>query len=259
LPAGRGRGMAKAKLLGFSLIALAVMPVAALAQPQPQQQPAAPLVAAALSADAAFARNIALIRADLLMADALVKERDWVDARPHADFPREEIYGVIRDELRSYKTPPFDGALRELAHAVAARSIKLYDRAWKKVQASLVAADFALRARQKDWPRFTLQVAAATLRDAADEYDDAVANGRIVHPVGYQTARGIVFESDRMVESVASAVAGEHADALRTVRGNLIHLKDAFAPLAAPKEPRADVDTVRTLIAQTGALMRAIK
>ena len=88
--------MTRAGVFGFALIALAWMP--APAQPQPQQKPsaAAPLAEPALSADAAFARNIALIRADLLMADALVKERDWVDARPHADFPREEIYGVIR-------------------------------------------------------------------------------------------------------------------------------------------------------------------
>jgi hypothetical protein len=253
--------MTRAGAFGFALVALASMPVAAPAQPQPQQSPpaATPLIEPALSADAAFARNIALIRADLLMADALVKERDWVDARPHADFPREEIYGVIRGDLRTYKTPVFDGALRELAHAVAARSVKRYDRASKKVQAALVAADVALKARQKDWPRFTLQVAAATLRDAADEYDDAVANGRIVHAVGYQTARGIVFETDRMVESVAVVLARQHAEAVQALRGNLIRLKDAFASVAAPKEPRADVDSVRTLIVQTAAMMRAIQ
>lgn len=253
--------MTRAGAFGFALVALASMPVAAQSQSRPQQPPpaTAPLFEPALSADAAFARNIALIRADLLMADALVKERDWVDARPHADFPREEIYGVIRDDLRKYRTPPFEGALRELAHAVAVRSIKLYDRASKRVQASLVAADFALKARQKDWPRFTLQVAAATLRYAADEYDDAVTNGRIVHAVGYQTARGIVFESDRMVESVAGALASQHADAVQAVRGNLIRLKDVFAPVAAPREPRADVDSVRTSIAQTAALMQAIE
>ena len=250
--------MAKAKLLGFSLIALAVMPGAALAQPQPQQQPAAPLVATALSADAAFARNIALIRADLLMADALVKERDWVDARPHADFPREEIYGAIRDELKTYKTPQFDGALRELAHAVAARSIRLYERASRKVQAALIAADFALQARQKDWARFTLQAAAATLSDAADEYDDAVANDRIAHAVGYQSARGIVFEADRMFESVAKEIAARDPQAVQTVRGNLMRLKNALAAVAAPKAPPAAVETLRALVAQTAALMRGV-
>src|SRR5690348_6063371 len=166
------------------LLAFTLASSGAPAQTPPEpKSPDVSLIEPALPADAEFARNIAHIRADLLMADALVKERDWVDARPHVNFPREEIYGVIRDELRTYKTPPFDNALRELAHAVAGRNIKLYDRALKKIEASLIAADFALQARQKDWSRFTLQVAAALLRDAADEYDDAVANGRIVHAV----------------------------------------------------------------------------
>jgi hypothetical protein len=241
---------------------LALVPLGVLAQaPQPVGTPAAtePLVEPALPADAEFARNIAFIRADLLIADALVKDRDWVDARPHVNFPREEVYGAIRDELRIYKTPPFDGALRDLAHAVAARSIKSYDRARKKMQAALVAAEFGLRARQKDWPRFALQVAAATLREAADEYGDAVARGRIVHPVGYQSARGIVFETDRMVESAATELAPRNVEKLQGLRGNMIHLKDTFAPVAAPKEPRADPEAVRQLIDQTTELMRALE
>ncbi|MGN6573822.1 MAG: hypothetical protein ACTHLO_20635, partial [Pseudolabrys sp.] len=204
-------------------------------------------------------RNIAIIRADLLMADALVKERDWVDARPHANFPREEIYGAIREELKTYKAPQFDGALRDLSRAVAARNIKSYERAAHKVQAALVAADFGLQARQKDWPRFTLQVAAAILGDAADEYDDAVANGRIVRAVGYQSARGIVLETERMIDGVAKELGARAPEALPVIRGNLMRLKDVFAPVAAPTEPRADVDTVRRLVAQTVEQMRGVK
>jgi len=242
-------------------LGLGLAPLGALAQMSPEVKaaPAVSLVEPALPADVEFARNIAHIRADLLIADALVKERDWVDARPHVNFPREEIYGVIRDELRAYKMPPFDGALRELARAVAARNIKNYGRALKKVQAALTVADMGLQARQKDWPRFTLTVAAAILGDAADEYDDAVTNGRIVHAIGYQSARGIVSEADRMVENVATELAARDAETLQGVRGNMTHLKDVFASVAAPKEPRADVDTVRKLVAQTGALMRALK
>lgn len=243
--------------LAFLLWSLA--PFCALAQPAETSPAAAePLIEPVLSSDVEFARNIALIRADLRMADDLVKERDWVDARLHVNFPREEIYGVIREQLRTYKTPPFDGALRELARAVVARSIKRYDRAAKKVQGALIAADLALRGRQKDWPRFTLVVAAATLHDAAEEYDEAVANGRI-SAVGYQSARGIVFESDRMVESLAKDIAGRDAEASRAVHGNLMRLKHVFSSVAAPKEPRVDVESVRKLVAETGALMQAIK
>lgn len=250
----------------LALVALLLTPAAALAQ-APQEPPKSteapkppvpPLVEPALSDDAAFARNIAVIRADLSTADALVKERDWVDARPHVNFPREEIYGAIRADLKTYKVPAFDGVLRELAHAVAARNVKLYERASKKVQTALVAADFSLQARQKDWPRFTLQVAAAVLSDAADEYDDAVANGRVVRSVGYQSARGLVFETDRMIDAVAKDAAARSPDNFKQLRGNLMRLKQTFASAAAPREAPAAVETLRTLIVQTAALMRGI-
>lgn len=254
-----GWAMRAAGAILLTIVILGLTPNGALAQTVSQPaSPAPSLIEPALPADAEFARNIARIRADLLMADALVKERDWVDARPHVNFPREEVYGVIRDELRTYKTPPFDGALRELAHAIAARNIKPYDRALKKIEASLIAADAALQARQKDWPRFTLQVAAAVLRDAADEYDDAVADGRIVHAVGYQSARGLVFEADRMVEAIAKDLAPGHGSALQSLRGNLMRLKGVVASVAAPREARADATTVRRLADESGALMRAI-
>ena len=143
--------MNAASAFRLALVSLVLASSSALAQAPREDAPKAPalaLVEPALSADVEFARNIAIIRADLLMADVLVKERDWVDARPHVNFPREEIYGAIRDELKTYKTPQFDGALRELAHAVAARSIKLYERASRKVQAALIAAEVALEGRQ---------------------------------------------------------------------------------------------------------------
>jgi hypothetical protein len=61
--------------------------------------------------DVVFVRFIALIRAHLTTGDELVAQRDWRDAQQHVNFPREEIYGVIRDDLRGYKTPHFDGSL----------------------------------------------------------------------------------------------------------------------------------------------------
>lgn len=231
--------------------------IAALAAPlpasaQPAQVPAARSVKipATLPPDVAFARQLAFLRADLLVADALVKERDWVDARPHAAFPREEVYGVIRENLRTYKVPAFDGALRELAHAIRARKVKRYERALGKVRASLAAADRALKARQPDWPRFTLQVAVATLSRAPEEYDDAVANGRVVRAVGYQSARGIVFEAAQMIDGVGEALAAKDAQALAELRASLSQLKSAFGPLAAPKQAPAELATVKSLVAR---------
>ena len=243
-----------------SVVVLAALAVSMTALAQPADAPSARSIKipAPLTLDVAFARQIAFIRADLLIANALVNERDWVDAARHADFPREEVYGVIRADLRTYKTPQFDTGLRALSHAIRARSIKQYRRALDKVEAALAKADAALKARQPDWPQFVLQVAAATLPRAGEEYDDAVADGRIVHPVGYQTARGVVFQVAQMIDIVAEPLAARDAEALQDLRGTLVQLKSAFAPLAAPKQAPMEPATVESLIGKAGAAARRL-
>lgn len=204
------------------------------------QTEAPPPVAAkppAISAqDIAFGRFIALIRAHLLTGDELVAQRQWEAAASHFGFPREEIYGVIRDQLRTYNAPPFDSGLKALARASKSRDAKQFPKIRQKVEDALTAADAGLKARQPNWPRFTVAVAIAVLKAAPDEYDDAVANGRIVRRIGYQTARGFILQADRMIESVAAELGAGNAAALADSRAALSQLKTNFASLAAPKE-----------------------
>lgn len=209
-----------------------------------------PQIPAPLPPDVAFARFIALIRADLLTGDELVKRRDWDVARRHFMFPLEEIYGVIRQDLRVYKTPPFDGALKSLARTVAARGVRHYPRAIAQVEKSLSAADAGLRARQPDWPRFMLAVSLATLKTAPDEYEDALSGGRIIRPIGYQTARGIVLQTDHMIDGIAAELGGRNADALRDLQGALVELKSGFPTVNAPKQPVMDIAAVNALVAK---------
>jgi hypothetical protein len=222
-----------------ALIAAIAMPSALNAQAD-APPPAASQPPAISAQDLAFGRFIALIRAHLSTGDELAALRQWDAAAPHFGFPREEIYGVIRDQLRIYNTPPFDGALKELVRAVKSRDAKQFPKARQKVDAALAAADANLRTRQPNWPRFTVAVAIAVLKSAPDEYDDAVAKGpnlgRIVRPIGYQTARGFVLQADRMIESVAGELQTGNVAALADIRAGFSQLKTAFASVAAPKE-----------------------
>jgi hypothetical protein len=79
-------------------------------------------------------------------------------------------------------------------------------------------------------------VAVAVLKSAPDEYDDAVVKGRIVRPIGYQTARGFMLQADRMIESVSAELERGNAMTLADIRAGLSQLKTNFASLAAPKE-----------------------
>jgi hypothetical protein len=198
--------------------------------------PAAVKPAAISEQDLVFGRFIALIRAHLATGDELAALRQWDAAAPHFGFPREEIYGVIRDQLRIYNTPLFDGALKKLVRAVKSHDAKQFPKARQKVDVALAAADVNLKTRQPNWPRFTVAVSIAVLKSAPDEYDDAVAKGRIVRPIGYQTARGFVLQADRMIESVAGELQTSNAAALADIRAGLSQLKTAFTPVTAPKE-----------------------
>lgn len=206
-----------------------------------------------LAPDIAFGRQIAFIRAHVATGDELVQKRDWGLAHRHFMFPIEEVYGAIKLDLRTYKTPPFDGALKTLARTVKARTAKQYPQALQKVQTSLAAADAGLKARQPDWPSFVLKVAVAVLATTPEEYDDAVVDGLIARPVSYQVARSYVLEAERMIDGVAGDLAAKNTDALRELRDNLAQLKQTFAPLSAPKEPPQDMAAVTERVAKIEA------
>jgi hypothetical protein len=212
-----------------------------------------------LAPDVAFARFIALIRGHLLTGDAMVKQGEWSAAHPHFMFPIEEIYGIIRYQLHGYATPPFDAALKALARTVAAHNARLYPKAWEKVQDALAAADASLKARQANWPRFVLDVSITVLNAAADEYEDAVVNDRIVRPVGYETARGFILEADRMVESVAPELDERNGAALAGVRAGLAELKTCFSAVNAPHKPVMDVATLHSVTGKIELAAAAIK
>jgi hypothetical protein len=224
---------------------------------QAQDKTPPPIVAAkpaALPQDLAFARFIGLIRGHLLTGDELVSQRQWDAASRHFGFPREEIYGIIRDDLRSYKTPPFDDALKALVRTVKAHNAKQYQKARAKVEEALVAADAGLRAKAPNWPRFVVAVAVEVLKTAPDEYDDAVGTGRnlgrIVHPIGYQTARGFILQADRMFESVVGDFAGDNAAVLSDIRTGFAQLKQAFVSVNAPKLVAIDNAAVLSVVSK---------
>jgi len=204
--------------------------------------------------DLEFARFIALIRGHLLTGDELAGQREWDLASRHFGYPREEIYGVIREQLRAYKTPAFDGDLKALVRAAKSRNAKQYAKVRAKVEAALDAADAELKSRQPNWHRFTMAVAMQVLKSAPDEFDDAVGtdrnSGLIVHPIGYQTARGFILQADRMVESVAGDFAGNNAAALADMRAGFAQLKQAFANVNAPKQPPIGYPAMLEIVAR---------
>ncbi len=88
-----------------------------------------------------------------------------------------------------------------------------------------------------NWPRFKVAVAIEVLKTAADEYDEAIADGRIAHAVGYRTARGFFLQAERTIATATSALPAEDAAALGDIRMELARIIAVFASIDAPDRP----------------------
>jgi hypothetical protein len=191
-----------------------------------------------------FYRDVSLIRGHLLVGDELVRQERWADALPHFLHPAEEIYGGIKNDLRTYNVRPFEAALKALAQTVKAKNKEAYAGALKLVQDQLVAADTGLKAIEKDWDRFVVDTALETLHQAADEYGESIEKGRFTKAVEYQDARGFVWQAEGLIESIAPALEAKDAQALATLRADLAELKKAWPSTIPPKKPVKDQSAV---------------
>jgi hypothetical protein len=200
---------------------------------------------AKLPPDLSFALKIAQMRGHLLVGDQLVKEGQWTAAMPHFLHPAEELYGGVRGQLKNYRTPPFESALKLLANVVKRKKGgDEYDKAFKAVEDAFVAADAGLKEKQKNWQGFSMETTVELLKSSAGEYEEAVVKGRIAKPVEYQDARGFILHAEKMVESVAPGLESKDAEALKNIRAALADLKQAFPTAMPPKAPVKDHSAV---------------
>jgi len=200
---------------------------------------------AQLPPDLDFALKIAQIRGHLLVGDELVKQGQWAAALPHFLHPSEELYGPIRGRLKDYQTPQFSSALKLLSNAVKGKKGgEDYDKALKAVEDALATADTGLKTRQPNWDSFAVETALELLKSSTHEYEEAIVKGRIAKPVEYQDARGYVWQSEKMIESVAPALEKKNADAVKSVRAGFSELKKAWPAAMAPKTPVKDAGAV---------------
>jgi hypothetical protein len=193
-----------------------------------------------------FYRGIELIRGHLLVGNELVAAGRWGDALPHFLHPTEEIYGNLRNELKTYDVPPFETALKALAQTIKAKNKDAYGRALATVNERLEAAERGVKAKTPDaWAPFVLETALETLKIAADEYGNAIDGNRIKLPVEYQDSRGFVLEAERVVEGVSGELGSKDAQALAAIRAAFVDLKKAWP---APMPPRAPVKDVAEVL-----------
>jgi hypothetical protein len=185
-------------------------------------------------------RGIGMIRGHLIVGNELVEAGRWAEALPHFLHPEEEIYGSIRDDLKTFGIAPFQVALKSLSQTVKAKNKDAYARARAALDERLAAAETAVRAKEANGLYFTLETAVEVLQQASDEYGEAIVKGRIANVVEYQDARGFVFEVDRIVGAAMQDATAKNADAAKALKASLDDLKAIFPTVIPPKQPVKD-------------------
>lgn len=185
-------------------------------------------------------RGIEMIRGHLLVGAELIEAGRWADALPHFLHPEEEIYGSIRDQLKSFNVAPFQAALKSLSQTVKAKNKEAYARARAALDERLTAAEAAVKAKEANGTYFVLETALEVLQQAADEYEEAVEKNRIANVVEYQDARGFVLEVDRLVGTVMPAASTKNAEAAKALQASLGDLKATFPAVTPPKQAVKD-------------------
>src|SRR3954447_3592323 len=100
-----------------------------------------------------FYRDIELIRGHLLVGDELVRAGRWAEALPHFLHPSEEIYGKIRNDLKTCEVAPFLSALKALAQTVKAKNEAAYRTPSPAMEGRLAPPTRACGARSRTGPR----------------------------------------------------------------------------------------------------------
>jgi hypothetical protein len=184
--------------------------------------------------DEAFLLRLLLIKGHLRVGRELIEQGHWNDALPHFLHPTEEIYKELAPALAERKIAPFDKDLEALAAQVKSKTGRervLKDLAAMVAKLDAVAASLPAETRRR--PAFLLAVVERLLDTAAEEYKEAIEQGRIANPVEYQDSRGFVWTAEEAVRAIAPVLKAKDAEAFAKLEAAFAALKRAW-PTAVP-------------------------
>lgn len=203
----------------------------------------------AMEPDLALTSNLLLMRGHMLVADELIQAGRWSEALPHLLHPIEELYAEVREPLADRDLPPFGDALDELARTArkggdAAAYAKQRDAVLARIDQALASVP----AEKRQSPGFVTETALALLETAADEYEAAFEDGKIVNVVEYQDSLGFLREATLLFESNRAAFTGKQAERLAEIQTQLAELAKAWPSVQPPPQPTKQPGEVLALV-----------
>ena len=125
--------------------------------------------------------------------------------------------------------------MKSLAQTVKAKNEAAYRTAFTAWRSGLAAADKGVRAKEQNWPALAVDTVLELLRTAANEYEEAVEDGRIAEAVEYQDSRGFVWQAERLFDERRRRAQAKERRGAQSRKGRL---RRAEKGVAGPRSRR---------------------
>lgn len=202
----------------------------------------------------AYLTQLGLIRGHLDVGVELYRIGDREAAVTHMKHPEDELYTALKPALARRGAPGFDKELSALAATVEKNAGPAQvEAAYDRLLAAIARAEGAV----KPAPHEIGEVILALVRAAAGEYDEAVAEGRIVEPHEYQDALGFVRVAETWLEKLEAAGADQAI--IGDIRKQITLIRPAWTGVVPPRTAPMDPSQIHGAAARIEIATLALK
>lgn len=199
--------------------------------------------------DVEYMTKMALMKGHLLVAKELLDKNEPKQAEPHIGHPVEEIYSDVEAQLERKNVKEFKTTLDNLEDLVKAKPND--PKVATSLTSSMEAVDEAIAAlpvEKRNQPEFVLAAIDGVLDTAKEEYEAAIANGKIVEDIEYQDSRGFVLYAQELYEGISSQMQTAHSEAHKAITSSMSELAKAWPSVIPPSAPAKTPEEVANLV-----------
>ena len=191
------------------------------------------------------------MKGHLIAAQELIEVQNYEQAEPHIGHPVEELYSDIETVLPEKGVEDFKPTLNQLHDlSKSAPDSPEMQTLFDQSVASIDEAIAAIPEEQRNSPEFILDVIVEMLKNAATEYEAAIANNQFVEVVEYQDSRGFVLYAEELYQTVAEQKSQEDPEGHQTITESFAELKTAWPSIEPPEAPLKEPSEIYGLVSQ---------
>jgi len=188
----------------------------------------------------AYLAQLMMLEGHLKAGTALYAAGEGSQAAVHMKHPHDELYMTLAPMLTAWGARDISPELHALASAVeGGMPVTAVEEAFTGLRAA------ATRAAETSKPNIkeTLLAAAKTLRQAADEYNEGVKEGKVVNPKEYQDAYGFIGVVVERLTALEGASEVEKS-AVAVARGQAALCLAVAPTVTPPAKPEGKASTI---------------